>query len=291
MYRLQRRSFWYRGKVKLTHEVNDEVFTQRLRWCLAAYWFQSTSIANALLPNLWLWKTSDTCLRTHICLWSSLFKKRDLRICLNWSYMGMCVMVAILGSPLLTLSDLFFKVERSWKFEERWTAFLFKSVMVMAVYAPNCNKEFDGHERFKKKAPMSYETDVELGPKNFDITGDFNVEPGLLCTDEDDNEELSEMYKPPCWQGWGNDQSGFKKMLCCGIMKEFNCKVMWKRRKKKAQLDYILVPRRKADKAYIHSDVKTWHSWDDYPITLLYRKMIRRIISLRRKEERNRRDG
>ena len=56
------------------------------------------------------------------------------------------------GLATLILSDLFFTIERSWKFEERWTAFLFKSVLVMAVYAPNCKKEFDGHERFKKKS-------------------------------------------------------------------------------------------------------------------------------------------
>ena len=74
----------------------------------------------------------------------------------------MCVMVAILGSPLW-----YFRICSSKLIEERWTAFLFKSVMVMTVYAPDCKKEFDGHERFKKKkAPVSYETDVELGPKN-----------------------------------------------------------------------------------------------------------------------------
>ena len=39
------------------------------------------------------------------------------------------------------------------------------------------------------------------GAREFYITGDFNVELGFLCTDEDDNEELSEMYKPPCCQG------------------------------------------------------------------------------------------
>ena len=101
------------------------------------------------------------------------------------------------GLATLVLSDLF----SSKLIEERWTAFLFESVMVMAVYAPNCKKEFDGHERFKKKGTNVLRDGRRPGAKEFDITGDFNVEPGLLCTDEDDNEELSEMYKPPCWQG------------------------------------------------------------------------------------------
>ena len=108
----------------------------------------------------------------------------------------MCVMVAILGSPLW-----YFRICSSKLMEERWTAFLFKSVMVMTVYAPDCKKEFDGHERFKKKGTSVLRDGRRAGAKEFDITGDFNVEPGLLCTDEDDNEELSEMYKPPCWQG------------------------------------------------------------------------------------------
>ena len=31
------------------------------------------------------------------------------------------------------------------------------------------------------------------------------MELGLLCTDEDDNEELGEVYGPLSWQGCGND--------------------------------------------------------------------------------------
>ena len=33
-----------------------------------------------------------------------------------------------------------------------------------------------------------------------------------------------------------------------------------------AQLDYIVVPRRTSEKAFVHTDVKTWNSWDHYLI-------------------------
>ena len=112
------------------------------------------------------------------------------------------------------------------------------------------------------------------------------MELELLCTDEDDTEELNEMYGLLCWQGCGNDQGEFKKLMWHGIMKEFNCKVTstWSscgRGKemafthrqfgmegdgRTAQLDYIVGPQRTLDKAYIHDDVKTWDSWDHYPI-------------------------
>ena len=44
-------------------------------------------------------------------------------------------------------------------------------------------------------------------------------------TDEDDNQELNEMYGPLCWQGCGDDQGRFKMLRWYGIMKEFSCKV------------------------------------------------------------------
>ena len=46
-----------------------------------------------------------------------------------------------------------------------------------------------------------------------------------MCTGEEDIEDLNEMYGPLCWQGCGNDQGGFRKLMWYGIMKELNCKV------------------------------------------------------------------
>ena len=34
---------------------------------------------------------------------------------------------------------------------------------------------------------------------------DFSVELGLLCTDDDDNDELNEMCGPLCWQDYERD--------------------------------------------------------------------------------------
>ena len=46
---------------------------------------------------------------------------------------------------------------------------------------------------------------------DFYITGDFIVELGLMCTDENDEEELTKMYGPLCWLGHDNYPGGFKK--------------------------------------------------------------------------------
>ena len=73
-------------------------------------------------------------------------------------------------------------------------------------------------------SPQSYGREVELGPKTSYITSNFVEELGLLYTDEDDNDELIEVYGPLCWQGWDNDQGGLKKLMWYGIVKEFKCK-------------------------------------------------------------------
>ena len=54
----------------------------------------------------------------------------------------------------------------------------------------------DGRVRSLRMSPKSSGRDVEQEPKDFQITSDFNVELGLLFTDEDDNWELNEMDGP-----------------------------------------------------------------------------------------------
>ena len=46
------------------------------------------------------------------------------------------------------------------------------------------------------------------GVKKFFITCDLNVEVGMICTDENDTEELNEMYGPLCWQGYDHNPGG-----------------------------------------------------------------------------------
>ena len=107
-----------------------------------------------------------------------------------------------------------------------------------------------------------------------------------MCTDDEDIEELTEMYGPFCWQRYENDHDGCKKRMWYGIMKEFNCKASstWfkcgrdgettfthrqlgeNRQEWKVQLKYITGSRWKSDEAYIYNDIKVWDSWDHYPI-------------------------
>ena len=61
------------------------------------------------------------------------------------------------------------------------------------------------------------------GAKRFYIAVDFDIELGLLCTGIEEDEELCGMYGPHCWQGYGTDTGGFKKMMWYSTMKESHC--------------------------------------------------------------------
>ena len=54
--------------------------------------------------------------------------------------------------------------------------------------------------------------DVEKGAKRFYIAGDSNIELGLLCTGDDEDEELYDMYGPQCWQGGDTYLRGFSEI-------------------------------------------------------------------------------
>ena len=55
------------------------------------------------------------------------------------------------------------------------------------------------------------------GARDFYITSDFNVELGLMCTGENDEEELTKLYGPLCWQGYDKDLGGLKKSCGMGL--------------------------------------------------------------------------
>ena len=112
--------------------------------------------------------------------------------------------------------------------------------------------------------------------KKFYITGDLNVELGMICTDENDIEELNEMYGPLCWHVYVHDPGGYKKIMWCSIMKEFNCEVpsMWSNddrtkdaaftqrkqgdggQEKVSQLDFIIEPEERHDDCFINNEGK-----------------------------------
>ena len=107
-----------------------------------------------------------------------------------------------------------------------------------------------------------------------------------MCTDEKDEEELTKMYGPLCWQGYDKDPGGCKRTLWYGIMKEVDCKVSsaWSvcgRKREEtfthrplspdeqeeiSQLDYIIGPMRREDEVYNHSEGRLWATWDHCPI-------------------------
>ena len=80
------------------------------------------------------------------------------------------------------------------------------------MYAEDCHKDLDVNETFIKDVTKVLWEGRRAGAKTFYIAGDLNVELGLLCTSDDDVEELTELHGPFCWQGCENDQGGVKKL-------------------------------------------------------------------------------
>ena len=65
----------------------------------------------------------------------------------------------------LLVSDQFFKMKRSWRFEERCTV-LFGAVFVMTVRATDCKKDLDVYEIFIETGTQeSHGSAVEHAPK------------------------------------------------------------------------------------------------------------------------------
>ena len=104
-------------------------------------------------------------------------------------------------------------ITRTWKCEERFAAILFGTTMVMAVYAPDSSKSLEMYEACISSVVKVLREGRREGAQDFYITGDLNVELGLMCTDEEDIEELKEMYGLPCWQGYDKDLGCFKKWM------------------------------------------------------------------------------
>ena len=73
----------------------------------------------------------------------------------------------------------------------------------------------------------------------FNITGDLNVELGMMCTHEKDIEV----------------RKGKRNGFCAQTT-----------RRKEARMEITVGPRGRDDDAYIYNDVKLWDTWDHYPI-------------------------
>ena len=152
---------------------------------------------------------------------------------------------------------------------------LFETTFVMP--APHCKKDLDVYDSFISSVTNILREGRRGGAREFHIGGDLNGGLGLLCTDEEDIEELNEMYGPLCWQVCERDHSGFKQLMWYGLVKDFNCKgtsngfrapAIWKKKgnDREAQLDYFIGPRWKSDEAHIYNDVTIWDSWYSFQI-------------------------
>ena len=88
------------------------------------------------------------------------------------------------------VSDRICNEQKSWKTEERCSAVLFGSVMVI-------EKDFEENEKFMAALVKEMQEGRKKGARRFLIAGDLNIEGGLLCMDDD--EETQEVYGPQCW--------------------------------------------------------------------------------------------
>ena len=79
-------------------------------------------------------------------------------------------------------------IRRSWKFQERCTASLFGTTVVMAVHAPDSSNSLAMYETCISSVVKVLREGRRGGEKDFYITGGLNVELGLMCTDEKDSE-------------------------------------------------------------------------------------------------------
>ena len=112
-----------------------------------------------------------------------------------------------------TLVKQFCTIKISWKFEERCTAILFGTTLVMAVHAPDSSKSLEMYEACISSVVKVLREGQRGGAKDFYSTEDLNVDLGMMCTDETDIEELHEMCGPLCWQGYDKDPGGFKRLM------------------------------------------------------------------------------
>ena len=86
-------------------------------------------------------------------------------------------------------------------------------------------KDLEEYEKFMEEVTLFSCVVWRNWAKHFRIAGDFNIELGLLCIDEETDEELVDFYGPLCWQGYGADPCGFRNLMWCSVMREFDRRV------------------------------------------------------------------
>ena len=108
------------------------------------------------------------------------------------------------------------------RLEERCTAVLFGTTLVMAAYAPDSNQDMGVCEAsLWSVLGVPREAEPEISTVQEISTGNWN---GVYRRRRHREAPRDEMYGPTCWQGYDHDPRGIKKLMWYGIMKEFNCK-------------------------------------------------------------------
>ena len=80
------------------------------------------------------------------------------------------------GLNTLVVSDLFCKIQRSWRFEERCTAVLCGSAFVMAVSAPDSGKDLEKYRKLVEEMMYNLHEGRRAGRQPFDIADDIDIE-------------------------------------------------------------------------------------------------------------------
>ena len=120
------------------------------------------------------------------------------------------------GLATLMVSDWFFKIERSWRSEERCTAVLFGDVFVMAVYALDCKKDMDVYETFLFSVTKLYngkDVEQELNNSILPATSMFNWD---CCVQTGTISVISKRCMVPC-AGKGVKEIMAVSRSCCGM--------------------------------------------------------------------------
>ena len=97
------------------------------------------------------------------------------------------------GNASLLVSDKFSTIKKSWEIEERCTAILFGTTMVMSAYAPDTSKSLEMYEECIASVVKDLREGRTGGVRNFYNTRDIDVELGLMCTSENEEEELTKL--------------------------------------------------------------------------------------------------
>ena len=118
------------------------------------------------------------CAHAHLPVIFSYQERRSWEVADLESLGSMCVVVATLGSPRWWLRISFFKL-RDLGGSKRDVQPSLRNCFVMAVYAPDCNKDSDVHEPSMNVTKIFWEG-RRAGAKDSYISGDFDVE--LACT-------------------------------------------------------------------------------------------------------------